>query len=83
MTPRGGGAGGSASPRIEKEGGAEGEGVGLLARRWGRQARMRKKGPLRFMDRTRVQREVGVVCVGEKLSIMPAQLIRMSMLVCG
>ena len=41
---------------------------------------MRKKGPLRLMDRTRVQREVGVVPVGLKLSIMPAQLIRMSML---
>ena len=41
---------------------------------------MRKKGPLRLMDRTRVQREVGVVPVGAKLSIMPAQLIRMSML---
>ena len=44
---------------------------------------MRKKGPLRLMDRTRVQREVGVVPVGEKLSMMPAQLIRMSMLAWG
>ena len=80
MTPLGGGGGGSGSPRMEKEGGAEVAGAGLLARRWGRQARMRKKGPLRLMDRTLVQDEVVVVPVAAKLSIMPAQLIRMSML---
>ena len=41
---------------------------------------MRKKGPLRLMERTLVQACVLVEPVGAKLSITPAQLIRMSML---